>query len=370
MYPIQGSRNRGRKVARSCIKHLDTHLHGFWLLAYGAEIVYYIWLTTDGTYSLTLDYIIMIFLPLQGFFNLVIFMLPKVASARNPKGRCGKKVPWCRAISNAFWSRGKTKTRKGPRQASSLRNERRRPLRSRNGKSRSIKFSCRGPQEEELKCEILPRCAPPSASLDTPRKNDEMVDPVEEVMEMGGIGNENDTGNGLFKNVKQKRRKSHEEEKCKLSPTHINPRQKMPRYPIVCFKLDITVTNNNGEDSTEVMEMGGSGSKNVMDNESTDLKHEEESNEMVAMAAVKEGGDSESLHSKKNGEENANNDVVRNEEGLPVEEGGEVVMDVCKDEASNGSVAAEEEDPESLNSEKDVEENVDNDVVQSEGGLL
>ena len=78
-----------------------------------------IFLDSLGVDNTLLGYVTAISLPLQGFFNLVIYMQPKIVSA---KKRGGETVSWCGAIKEAFWSRGKDRRKKGPtRQKSSLR---------------------------------------------------------------------------------------------------------------------------------------------------------------------------------------------------------------------------------------------------------
>ena len=44
-----------------------------------------------------------IFQPLQGLYNLIVYMSPKVRNARNKKRA---KLPWCQAITKAWMSKG------------------------------------------------------------------------------------------------------------------------------------------------------------------------------------------------------------------------------------------------------------------------
>ncbi len=146
------------------------------------------WFLSYGTYTLVVItkrqivflYLSNIFTPLQGFFNVCIYMYPKVISARKPKRGQDKKVSWYQAISMAFWSRGKENKRNCPRpQTSNLRDGRNNhPLRSimkkyTNVDARMVKpphffrhknksakdekiHDRRERQEEEEKCEIQP----------------------------------------------------------------------------------------------------------------------------------------------------------------------------------------------------------------------
>ncbi len=97
-----------------------------WFFSYGMFTVAVI-----TKYQMVFLYLATIFAPLQGFFNLCIFMYPKVKSAKKPKRGQNKKVSWYQAISIAFWSRGKENKHKRLRpQTSNLRDGRNnRPLR-------------------------------------------------------------------------------------------------------------------------------------------------------------------------------------------------------------------------------------------------
>ncbi len=79
-----------------------------WLLSYGIYTVYLVMYLFYQYPPIVLDYIWMIFLPLQGFFNLAIYMLPKVVHAKK-QGR-GKHISWSQAIRKAFWSKGSART--------------------------------------------------------------------------------------------------------------------------------------------------------------------------------------------------------------------------------------------------------------------
>jgi len=86
-----------------------------WLLSYGVNILsIVIGIATSGNY-ITLKYITYIFVPLQGFFNLLIYMYPKVIYAKKSRKRGDEDVSWCQAICTAFWSRGNAGKRKGVR---------------------------------------------------------------------------------------------------------------------------------------------------------------------------------------------------------------------------------------------------------------
>ncbi len=132
-----------------------------WFLSFG---IYLIVVSSGGRYSILGNYFTSIFVPLQGLFNLCIYMYPKVISAR--KARHGReKISWCMAISEAFWSRGKKRTWKRKNhpknQRKNLRGNRN-PLQERKNRNCINKIPgkkayCRDPcQEEEEKSEIQP----------------------------------------------------------------------------------------------------------------------------------------------------------------------------------------------------------------------
>eukprot|EP00553_Chaetoceros_curvisetus_P007922 CAMPEP_0204617500 /NCGR_PEP_ID=MMETSP0717-20131115/4462_1 /ASSEMBLY_ACC=CAM_ASM_000666 /TAXON_ID=230516 /ORGANISM="Chaetoceros curvisetus" /LENGTH=627 /DNA_ID=CAMNT_0051631055 /DNA_START=48 /DNA_END=1931 /DNA_ORIENTATION=+ len=80
-----------------------------WILSYGVNIVAFVLRIARSSSSssfgpITFYYIMWIFLPLQGLFNLAIYMYPKVIHAKR-QGR-GDDVSWCEAVNKAFWSRG------------------------------------------------------------------------------------------------------------------------------------------------------------------------------------------------------------------------------------------------------------------------
>ena len=118
---------------------------------------------SGGDYPLPFHYLVRLFLPLQGLFNLIIYMWPKVISAKSKKRGGGKTVSWCEAINEAFWSRGNDGRTKGLRQRSKLRGLRARM--DNDGRMTTVQFPirtnrqtlhCREPQAEEEKREIQP----------------------------------------------------------------------------------------------------------------------------------------------------------------------------------------------------------------------
>uniref|UniRef100_A0A7S3PXH6 Uncharacterized protein n=1 Tax=Chaetoceros debilis TaxID=122233 RepID=A0A7S3PXH6_9STRA len=76
-----------------------------WLLTWGFWFTWFIYFFVLGQKEtpIAIIYLINIFLPLQGVYNLVIFMHPKVLSAKRSKR---DKLSWRQSFVKAFWSRG------------------------------------------------------------------------------------------------------------------------------------------------------------------------------------------------------------------------------------------------------------------------
>ncbi len=102
-----------------------------WFLSFGMYIILVI-LTLLGIDTSKALYVTHVCLPLQGFFNLIIYLYPKVISARKKSKRKGENISWCRAISRAIWSRGNNRPlrRSRNRNSSSTNGSRRRMLTS------------------------------------------------------------------------------------------------------------------------------------------------------------------------------------------------------------------------------------------------
>ncbi len=76
-----------------------------WILSYGLYIVAIIIEVAGGAeVHPIIIYIYTVSIPLQGFFNLAIFMYPRIVTAK--KSSRGENISWCQAFSKAFWSRG------------------------------------------------------------------------------------------------------------------------------------------------------------------------------------------------------------------------------------------------------------------------
>ncbi len=104
------TRSKSRAVMRKAIGYSFA-----WLLSFGAFLVgTAIDLIGGGGYPLMIGYIVNMFVPLQGLFNLLIFMYPKIMAARKIRRRGEKKISWFHAFSRAFWSTGNDRKNKGP----------------------------------------------------------------------------------------------------------------------------------------------------------------------------------------------------------------------------------------------------------------
>eukprot|EP00553_Chaetoceros_curvisetus_P015070 CAMPEP_0204646878 /NCGR_PEP_ID=MMETSP0718-20130828/5220_1 /ASSEMBLY_ACC=CAM_ASM_000674 /TAXON_ID=230516 /ORGANISM="Chaetoceros curvisetus" /LENGTH=389 /DNA_ID=CAMNT_0051669267 /DNA_START=225 /DNA_END=1394 /DNA_ORIENTATION=+ len=137
---FNNSRSNSRPVMYKAVAYSSA-----WLLSYGFWILGMIWKLVDGSWPDVLIYLTNIFIPLQGLFNLIIYILPKVVAAKTSKR---DKISWCQAIYRALRSRGNG----GKNRRSNLRSNRR-PRKTRNRKKLK-KQRPRVPQEEEEKFEI------------------------------------------------------------------------------------------------------------------------------------------------------------------------------------------------------------------------
>jgi len=72
-----------------------------WFITFGFYIIGYVFIFAGKPWPIGMAYLNSILLPLQGVFNLIIFMHPKVVLAKKDK-----KLTWCGAFKKAFWSRG------------------------------------------------------------------------------------------------------------------------------------------------------------------------------------------------------------------------------------------------------------------------
>ncbi len=132
-----------------------------WVLSYGSQCVGLVIQLVTSNYPLILFYVTSIFIPLQGFFNLTIYMYPKVISTRNKNTkRGGKDVSLCKAILIVFFSskgddgrKKKSNLHHGNMHPSSHSSKDPQSLRLRN---KAEKNASREPQEEEEKYEIQP----------------------------------------------------------------------------------------------------------------------------------------------------------------------------------------------------------------------
>ncbi len=105
------SSSQSRVVLRRAVAYSCSYLLSFIML-----ITLFFIRLTGQTFNLPIAYLVSIFNPLQGLWNFMIYIYPKVMKERE------KKVSWFRAFWSALWSKGAPKGRKGS--ATALRNAR------------------------------------------------------------------------------------------------------------------------------------------------------------------------------------------------------------------------------------------------------
>jgi len=157
--PITTRSNNARSQSRA-VMHKAFGYFFAWLLSHGMAIIYYVvhfivFVAAKKHHLVVLAYIISIFHPLQGLFNLLIFMFPKIVAAKNSRR---ENLSWRQAFWRALWSRG------NDRKKHALRNSN---LRSKQHSKKKKKKNVNGlvpfefamnnpdaPPPEEEKCEI------------------------------------------------------------------------------------------------------------------------------------------------------------------------------------------------------------------------
>ena len=86
-----------------------------WLLTWILYISYMIVIFVVGSLnSPALIHAIVSIMPLQGVYNLAIYMHPKILRAKS-KSRVDNDITWWRAFVMAFWSKGRDKKKSGLR---------------------------------------------------------------------------------------------------------------------------------------------------------------------------------------------------------------------------------------------------------------
>ena len=84
-----------------------------WIISWGTMIYAVLFLQMVGKVPhLALLYVMNVFWPLQGLFNLAIYMHPKILKA---KASARENLTWWQAFVKAFWSKGLDKKKMGGR---------------------------------------------------------------------------------------------------------------------------------------------------------------------------------------------------------------------------------------------------------------
>merc|ERR1712038_277414 len=155
--PITTRSNNARSQSRA-VMHKAFGYSFAWFLSHGMAIIYYVvhfivFVAAKKHHLVVLAYIISIFHPLQGLFNLLIFMFPKIVAAKNSRR---ENLSWRQAFWRALWSRGNDRKKHALRN-SNLRSKRHsKKKRNANGLV-PFEFAMNNPDApppEEEKCEI------------------------------------------------------------------------------------------------------------------------------------------------------------------------------------------------------------------------
>ncbi len=157
--PIARSNNT-RSKSRAVL-HKAFGYSFFWFLSYGIIMIGIIMKAVTNNFPLAVNYLNAILYPLQGLFNLLIYMHPKIMVARR---RC-RNISWCGAFIQALLSRdSKTRKKKASRRAGKRGGNEHFKKRAMEDATRVSKEQVRRAktrierdhQKEEEKCEIKP----------------------------------------------------------------------------------------------------------------------------------------------------------------------------------------------------------------------
>lgn len=107
MKPNKSKRSKSRSILNKAMAYSCS-----WLLTWVFWLVYSIFIIAGMGEEIpsSIVYLKYIFMPLQGLYNLTIFMHPKILNAKRSKRN---NLNWCQAFVKAFWSKGKDNNKKG-----------------------------------------------------------------------------------------------------------------------------------------------------------------------------------------------------------------------------------------------------------------
>jgi len=105
--PVVGSRARQERTTKTSNSRLVMYkgvaYSCSWLLTWGLVLIINFVASIGATPPLPIIYVAYVFLPLQGLFNLTIYMHPKILAAKKSKR---ENLSWWKAFVKAFWSKG------------------------------------------------------------------------------------------------------------------------------------------------------------------------------------------------------------------------------------------------------------------------
>ena len=107
---------------KRAVLHMAFGYTGAWLMVYTPYYVNVAFLLVTKSYQDNLVHLVASTIPLQGFFNFLVFMAPKVRNARkmtmrrgrisdNDNNRNQQHLPWCQAFYKAYMSIGRLEDR-------------------------------------------------------------------------------------------------------------------------------------------------------------------------------------------------------------------------------------------------------------------
>ena len=94
--------NTNRDNSRAVLHKAIAYTTAYWL-SWGWSVGGFIMGSAGIELPLWYLYLWFTFYPLEGFFNLCIFILPEVVAAKR-RGQRGSNISWCQALGRVFWS--------------------------------------------------------------------------------------------------------------------------------------------------------------------------------------------------------------------------------------------------------------------------
>ena len=99
--------NSGRSNSRAVLYRTLAYTAAYFLSFLASYVLYVMWIVNRRSWlPFELKVFREIFFPLQGLYNFLIFLYPRVLHAKRSRGVGGTSISWWGALVKAFWSKG------------------------------------------------------------------------------------------------------------------------------------------------------------------------------------------------------------------------------------------------------------------------